>query len=160
MAINIYKPHIVILPEDRANRQIANGFLVAIHSTQVKIENEIGGWLKVVDSFHTSYSNTMRLYANRYLIMIVDCDKTHDRISNIRANLPDDIIDRIFILGCISEPEKLKTARLGSYESIGRRIADECRSKSDEIWQHDLLKNNFEEIVRLRKTMCYLCMPH
>jgi hypothetical protein len=28
MAVNRYKPHIYVVPEDDANRQIANGFLL------------------------------------------------------------------------------------------------------------------------------------
>ena len=29
MSVNVYKPHVLVLPEDDANREIANGFLLA-----------------------------------------------------------------------------------------------------------------------------------
>ena len=28
MSVNVYNPHVLVLPEDDANRQIANGFLL------------------------------------------------------------------------------------------------------------------------------------
>ena len=28
MSVNVYKPHVLVLPEDDADRQIANGFLL------------------------------------------------------------------------------------------------------------------------------------
>jgi len=39
MSVNKYAPHIVLLPEDDANRQIANGFLLGsnLNSRSVQI---------------------------------------------------------------------------------------------------------------------------
>jgi hypothetical protein len=40
MRINKYKPHILVLPEDDANRQIANGFILEPTLNQSAIQGE------------------------------------------------------------------------------------------------------------------------
>jgi hypothetical protein len=40
----------------------------------------------------------------------------------------------VFILGALSEPEALKRADLGSYESIGLAMAKDCREETERIW--------------------------
>lgn len=49
------------------------------------------------------------------------------------------------------EPEALRTAGLGSYETIGRELARDCREDTDAIWRHDLLRHNASEVDRLRR---------
>jgi hypothetical protein len=58
--------------------------------------------------------------------------------------------DRVFVLGVWSEPEALK-ANLGSYETIGMAMAEDCREETDTIWGHDLLRHNASELDRLRE---------
>ena len=50
-----------------------------------------------------------------------------------------------------SEPGELKKADLGSYENIGRAMAQNCREETDTTWGHDLLRHNAIEIGRLRE---------
>jgi len=45
--VNRYRPHIYILPEDDANRQLANGFVFNTDSSQVHTLTEAGGWTHV-----------------------------------------------------------------------------------------------------------------
>lgn len=73
MSVNRHLPHVLVLPEDDANRQIANGFLLhhAIGNRKIQVLEEAGGWLHAV------------------------------------------------------ETEALR-ASLGSYESIGLRLAEDC----------------------------------
>lgn len=46
MSINRYKPHVLILPEDRANAQVATGFLgeTSPRYPAIQILPEAGGW--------------------------------------------------------------------------------------------------------------------
>jgi hypothetical protein len=48
MSVNRYKQHVLILPEDDANRQIANGFLLDVNARQVQVQNVGGGWSAVL----------------------------------------------------------------------------------------------------------------
>jgi hypothetical protein len=45
----------------------------------------------------------------------------------------------------------LKQAGLGSYETIGRAAAEDCREETDRTWGHELLRHNANEIDRLRQ---------
>jgi len=40
MSINRYKPYIIVLPEDRANEEITNGFILApnVNNRAIKVE--------------------------------------------------------------------------------------------------------------------------
>ena len=54
MGVNKALPHVHVLPEDDANRQLALGFFLEIspqRSSQIKILPVAGGWTKVRDSF-------------------------------------------------------------------------------------------------------------
>ena len=48
MSVNKYLPHLLILPEDDANRELANGFVLnhAVNSRAVQILPPAGGWKK------------------------------------------------------------------------------------------------------------------
>jgi hypothetical protein len=48
--IHRYKPHVLVLPEDDRNRQLANGFLLHPSlSAQIQVLVEVGGWGKLLD---------------------------------------------------------------------------------------------------------------
>jgi hypothetical protein len=60
MSVNKYTPHILVLPEDDANRQLANGFLLHPSlSTQIQVLEEVGGWSKVLDCFEKDHVKKM-----------------------------------------------------------------------------------------------------
>jgi hypothetical protein len=88
------------------------------------------------------------------MILLLDFDGDPDRAEKIRNIIPDDLKDRVFLLGARTEPEALKQAGLGSYEDIGRKLAAECRSGQQIIWKTDLLQQNADELDRLRETAC------
>lgn len=50
---NKYLPNVYVLPEDDANRQIVNGFLLNpdLKTNAIKLLPNVGGWQKVVDAF-------------------------------------------------------------------------------------------------------------
>ena len=55
------------------------------------------------------------------------------------------------MIGTITEPEDLKRADLGSYEEIGKRMAEDCRDGTEKVWGHRLLEHNASELNRLRQ---------
>jgi hypothetical protein len=64
----------------------------------------------------------------------------------------------VFILGTLTEPEALKRD-LGSYETIGLALAQDCRDETDTTWGHDLLRHNAGELERLRETVRPILFP-
>ena len=50
----------------------------------------------------------------------------------------------------LTEPEDLKKAALGPYETIGMLVAKDCREETDTTWGHGLLRHNADEIGGLR----------
>ena len=159
MSINKYTPHVIILPEDDANRQIAVGFAIQCKSKQLRIEKEIGGWAKVVDRFLSNYVGTMRDFPGRNVILLIDCDGQPERIADIRAKIPQDVEGRTFVLGCLSEPEDLKKGGLGSFENIGLSIAEECNGSGAGLWDNALLSHNAAELGKLRTAACGILWP-
>jgi hypothetical protein len=75
-----------------------------------------------------------------------------------KAHIPDDVKERVFILGALTTPEELK-ARLGSYETIGKAAAKDCRDGTDTTWGHALLKHNANELDRLRQQVRPILFP-
>jgi hypothetical protein len=162
MAVNHHLPHLLVLPEDDANRQIANGFHKRLDWDRVgklQVLRPAGGWTKVVDIFHSEHIAAMDRHSARLLVLVIDCDGRQDRIGNIRAAVPDHLKDRVFVLGAWTEPEELKAALGQHYEEIGSNMADDCRNQTDAIWGHELLRHNVEELMRLRQHVVPILFP-
>jgi len=147
--MNKYRPHVLVLPEDDANRQIANGFLLApaLRSQHVQLLRPAGGWTAARDKM-LALLPEMSKYPGRTMVLLVDFDGQPGRAEQILANVPAALRERIFVLGVFSEPERLRTA-LGSYEKIGRALGDECAAAEANVWAHDLLAHNAGEAARL-----------
>jgi hypothetical protein len=154
MSVNKYLQHVFVLPEDDANRQLANGFLLDLSARQVQVLPEAGGWIQVRDRFVLDHVEGMRKYDHRFIIMLIDFDDHITRLKTMKTVIPRDLIDRVFVLGTLSKPEALRQAGLGSYEIIGKAMADDCRSGTQAIWAHDLLRHNEGELARLRTAVC------
>lgn len=92
----------------------------------------------------------METYPDRFMVLLIDFDGKEKRRNEVKAEVPLNLRERVFVLGVLSEPEDLKKA-LGSYESIGLALAKDCREGTDTTWRHKLLRNNDEELARLRK---------
>lgn len=72
MAVNKFKPHILVLPEDDANRQLANGFFQNIPSTQIQVLPEAGGWLATCDNFRNNHISSMMNHSGRHMVLLID----------------------------------------------------------------------------------------
>ncbi|MEH2303829.1 hypothetical protein [Nostoc sp.] len=151
MSVNHYQPHVFVLPEDDANRQIVNGFILDINlnSRAIQVLPPAGGWKKVVEKLTKDYASTMRQYPQRMIILLIDFDEDKDRLIYIKHQIPDDLKNRVFVLGVLSEPESLRRDINKSFEKIGEALAKDCSDNTNELWEHDLLIHNKTELDRL-----------
>jgi hypothetical protein len=152
MSLNRYKWHIHVLPEDDANRQIANGFMqnLALDASVIQILPPVGGWNKVVDEFVEVHAVEMRKYTLRTILLIIDFDgKMVERLKYISDKIPADLADRVFILGVQTEPEELKRILHKSLEEIGKALSQDCEDNTRTTWECSLLAHNRAQLDRL-----------
>lgn len=156
MSVNVFKPHVLILPEDDANRQIVNGFLLdpslnqrAIHPLPVA-----GGWVKVREDVSATQVAQLRKYPERHLVLLIDFDEdVVERTRAFQEVIPDDVRDRVYLLGTKDEPEPLRKACGSSLEKIGEQLANDCANKDVGLWGHAMLVHNQVEVGRLNKNV-------
>ena len=153
MSVNKFKPHVLVLPEDDANSQVANGFWLhpSLLSRHIQVLPPAGGWHKVLESFESDHADAMRENVNRFMVLLIDFDEQDGRFMEAKARIPKDLEERVFILGTISEPEALRRSLRKPYESIGFDMAKDCDERSEIVWSHELLQNNADELIRLRE---------
>jgi hypothetical protein len=161
MSVNKYLPHVYVLPEDDANRQIANGFFLdeGLCQRQFQVLEEAGGWNEVIERFCSIYAREMERNPNRLMVLLIDLDNRADRLASAKERIPPNLQDRVFLLGVLTEPEALKRD-LGSFETIGLALAKECREDTNTIWSHGLLRHNLDEVNRLRAQIRPILFPN
>ena len=152
MSVNKHRPHVYVVPEDDANRQIANGFL--LHHTvvpgQVRVLPPAGGWAKALTALETEYLRWLEESALCHLVLLVDFDGSYSvRRARFDAATPEDLRSRVFVLGPRETPEALKRALNNDYENIGKTLAAECHSGGSDTWGHEHLRHNEVDRARL-----------
>lgn len=153
MSVNRFLPHVLVLPEDDANRQLAVGFQLNVTVLrQMQVLEPAGGWTEVLRLFAEVHVKEMERNASRCMVLLIDFDGRSDRLEKAKTFVPDHLKDRVFVLGAFTEPEFLKAA-LGPYEEIGSSLASDCREETDTVWGHPLLQHNAQELARLRETV-------
>ncbi len=110
---------------------------------------EAGGWREVLSSFETDHLLGMVQYPGRHMVLLLDFDGHHERLDRAKARIPQYVAERVYILGSWREPESLRAANLGSYETIGLTMAKDCHDQTHAIWGHELLRHNATELKRL-----------
>jgi hypothetical protein len=153
MSVNRHQPHILVLPEDDANRQLATGFTRdrSVAERQIQVLAPAGGWKRVLECFQSDHVGMMNECPFRFMILLIDFDGKDDRLGQAQRVIPKSLTERVFVLGAWTEPEDLKKATLGSYETIRMDLAKDCREDANTTWGHELLKHNAGEITRLRE---------
>ena len=151
MSINRDLAHLLVLPEDQANASIVNGFLLhpQLRAKSIQVLPNAGGWKKVVEKFKKTHIPLMQRHPLRQIVLLIDFDNRDDRFEHINNQIPDDLKDRVFILGVFNEPEKLKGCLRKNFEAIGEELAANCASNTDELWRHDRLRHNQDELKRM-----------
>jgi hypothetical protein len=160
MSANKHRPHLYLLPEDDANRQLANGFWKEVASIrQMFVLPVAGGWSEVLDQFVSVHVAEMDRWEHRHMILLIDLDDHPERLTTAKEEIPEHLRDRVFILGLLSQPEALRTLLHKPFEDIGSDMARDCREQTDETWGHDLLKHNASELERMRECACPILFP-
>lgn len=160
MSVNKQVPHVLVLPEDDANRQLANGFQLDLFlaTRRMQVLEEAGGWQQVLNRFKTDHVREMDRNDNRFMVLLIDFDRREDRLDIVKATIPDNLKQRVFVLGAWGDPEELRQ-KLGSYETIGLALAKDCRENTELAWAHPLLCHNTDELDRLRKQVRQILFP-
>jgi hypothetical protein len=151
VTLNRYKPHVVVIPEDRANEELVNGFLLSndLQQRAITVLAPVGGWAKVVDRFLDEYQPKMDVYQGQRVVLLLDFDGQPERRDRIHAQIDELCKERVFVIGSLSDPESVRRVLEKSFEDIGATLADECRDETWELWNHELLKHNENELKRL-----------
>jgi len=153
MSANLYKPHLTILPEDSANAEIANGFLLGLptNTRQIEVLRVAGGWEYVIRRFESDQVQKMRHYLERRVVLLLDFDNhINERMQRINQIIPADLANRTYVFGSASTPEKLKVDCGRKFENVGLKLANECELDFSELWLHKDLAHNQIERARLR----------
>ena len=160
MSPNCYQPHLLVIPEVKANQDIVNGFLLHVeyNARQLQVLDLANGWSKGKDKLLELSEGNLAKNKNAHALLLIDHDGDPARGFNIKAQISDDVKDRVFVIGVLSEPEELKSANQ-KYERIGGLIADGCKDNNSEFWQHELLVHNLEEVQRLSEAFHDLFFP-
>lgn len=153
MSVNREKPHVFVLPEDDANREIANGFqLVVSNPRQIQVLPPAGGWTYVLAKFRAEYEPTMQRYPERVMILLIDFDNNRQMRSDVQAFCDEreanGLQNRVFVLGSLDEPERLRGSH-GTYETIGKNLAKDCRDDTHLTWGSSQFAHNAEELARI-----------
>lgn len=139
-----------------------------------RMERKKGGWLKVVDLFKEKQIKEMNNYPDRYVALVIDFDAdegtkvtykerldyAEKRLNTLKEEIPFNLRDRVFILGVLSEPEKLKKALNKDYEEIGEKLSEDCANNTSELWGHELLKHNKQELEKMVKCVKLFLFPN
>lgn len=153
---NNYLPHLLVIPEDDANRQMIVGFSnhLSVDPRKIHIANVAGGWMKALELFEGCHASLMRKFDKRHVLILIDFDESEDRIQKAKEVVPADLQSRVFVLGSFSDPERLSAGLNLKKEGVGLALADECVNKSGEVWGHPLLKHNQSELERMKSGIC------
>jgi hypothetical protein len=152
MSVNVYQQHVMVLPEDDANRQIVNGFLLdpSLNERAIQVLPIAGGWAKVRDDFVAYQVPQLRKYPKRHLVLLIDFDGlVNDRMQLFQQVCPTDVRDRVYLLGTQDEPEPLRKDCGASLEKIGEQLGQACATGEPGLWTHVMLAHNQAELNRL-----------
>ena len=91
MIVNKYQPHVLVLPEDNANRQLARGFLLHedLDTRRIQVLVEAGGWTKVLECFLADHAAKMDRFPGRFMILLIDFDGQEERLQHAKAKIPN-----------------------------------------------------------------------
>ena len=109
-----------------------------------------GGWLNVVSQCVGEHAGELGRNPLRHVLLLLDFDEGGDRLKWVREQIPTNVAERVFVLECWSEPERLKQKLGGTLEGIGQALAEECRSGTGNVWADGQLARNAGELARLR----------
>lgn len=101
MSVNRRQPHVFVLPEDDANRQIAKGFHLDLQLSTCKFQvlDPVGGWIRVLECFLSDHVTGMDRFPTRLMVLMIDFDRREDRLQYAKARIPVHLTDRVSARG-------------------------------------------------------------
>lgn len=156
MSLNKFMPHVYVIPEDHADEQIANGFVLhdQVKQNRIRVEQPAGGWLEVLHKFKVEYIAHLQKYEQGHVIMLIDFDGKYDsKRTECEQAIPDELKQRVFVVGPKKEPEDIRREMGKNFEQIGFSLADDCFARTETIWSHEQLKHNDPDRQRLVQTV-------
>ncbi|GHS90462.1 hypothetical protein FACS1894139_00260 [Planctomycetales bacterium] len=164
MSANVYKPHLIIYPEDDATKHLAAELKIAcqhkgICINQIDIETSCNGYRKTIKEIKLNAH--LAKYECRRLLAIIDLDATKNRIDAIRSELKT-VFKRdhkkVFILGWSKEIEVLKSkadcAGIG-FQRLAEKLFNDALNgcPKEAIWHDDYFAQMHDncEMARLDK---------
>jgi hypothetical protein len=163
MSVNKFRPHVNVIPEDRADEQIANGFVQhhQVDSRQTFIMPCADGWGDVLEKFRIEWIPYLRKYPLGHVILLIDFDSQYDgRRERFQKAIPEDLNNRVFVVGAKETPEALKQALGMNYEGIGRSLAEECYQGTVSLWSHEQLEQNEPDRLRMVEIVRPIAFPN
>lgn len=155
---NKYIEHLWVLPEDDANRQLVNGMEqnLDLDTRRIDVLTPAGGWSNVL-AVLTDRSMIHQLESNskRHLLLLIDFDnQIGQRIQLYQTNkalLKPAVADRVYLLGSMETPERLKAAcQRQRLERLGLELSGDCApAPATNLWRHGHLQHNASELARL-----------
>lgn len=144
-----------MIPEDDANRQIANGFLnhYAVDECAGYVATPAGGWTHVLTVFKDNYIKYLYGWDKAYIVLLIDFDNADNRKERCEKDIPEDLKSRVFIIGSRQCPEAAVKAIGKKPEEIGSLLADECSSGQYVVWTNDHFGHNYAERQRLSEAV-------
>lgn len=121
----------------------------SLNDRAIQIMPPLRGWQNVVKLFTDDYAPEMPKYSERRMVLLIDFDEDENRLSYVKSQIPNALKERVFVLGVLSEPEKLRTDIKKTFEEIGEALAKDCCDRTNELWVHDFLKHNKPELDRM-----------
>src|SRR5271169_6092781 len=109
--MNKYAPHVYVIPEDDADRQIADGFVLhpQVDDRRIQVVPPAGGWSKVLKTFRDEYIPRLRDNQHTHVIMLIDFDdQVETRKADFEKEIPEEFRTRVFVIGSKHTPETLK----------------------------------------------------
>lgn len=150
MSVNKYLPHLLVVPEDDADRELVVGFVdhFAVNDRFVEIHHPAGGWLSVMEVFEKEVAPYLWRYRQSHAVLILDFDEK-DRRESIEKRIPAELKPRVFLLGLADEPEAVQRELGISLVQIGHNLAEDCRKATFEIWGNPHFAENRREVERM-----------
>lgn len=151
MSANLYRPHLQVLLEDDANRQIVLGFInhLGINSRQMPLDEVAGGWKPTLERFRDEEITKLRRNSHRQVLIVIDFDRQPSRYAEALNYIPEDLRERVYVIGSEDEPEALTRSLGRNKEQIGNALAEDCVHGTRSTWGHSMLKHNESELQRL-----------
>ncbi len=154
--MNKYAPHLYVIPEDDADRQIALGFVDyhKVDDRRIQVMPPAGGWSNVIRIFTVEYVQKLRNCPQAHVVMLIDFDgHISERRAEFEHDIPADLRMRVFVVGSKDNPESLKKGLRSSFEEIGTALAHDCDARTTAVWDHEQLQHNDAERQRLFDTV-------